>query len=1475
MALANYHQTNFLGGEWSPFYQGRTDHPKYRSALNLSRNGFPLEEGAWIRRPGSRLKGPTYKNLPGRTYKVFFTSSQPYDVEFTNDDNSGWLRFWSGTTLVKTTDGPQVVTSISAATPAVMLMTSGVTWVTDDEIVFTIGVHADGSLPLRQRTFIVTKTDTTHFTLKDGLTGAAIDGSTLAITSGSTITASRVLRLATPYIHGAWAVSRVVQNQDFALVLSVQYLPRMLTIVPGTTAGTADAALTPTNFLDGPYLDPVPNSQISITSGGTVSTFAAWDSGTAYPIGSVVSFSGSLYEYGVSGIAGVTEIDPQHATTFFSTIGVSPTTAGSHWNLVTVTAASATVQGSATISVAFQTWSATATYNIGDYVLSSGTSYVSIKEGNIGQTPASSPTYWTAVDSGLAVTGPNVTPVGFQTTDVGRLIRVYATPLPWDPLHTYVLGDVVTYKDVVYKNTGGNTTGSIGGAPDGGAVTNNAGVVGSGSVHSATSGTAWSVVTGYQVWSWGVIISVLTATTATFTIQGPPIPIYSTSSSTTPTVQALIPWRLGVYSDTTRYPTCGSFYEGRFWFGGAALNRFDTSQSAGFSRAGVINMAPTLTDGTVTDACGISYTLESKDANEIVWFEPDHNGIVAGSSGGEWLLQASTLSDPITPTSIQAKRVTKYGCADIEPRRTGLSLAFVQKYRRRLMELLSDVFTNKYIAPHLNETAKHLSTDGIAEIGYQEELAPILWARTGDLPAIGVTTTEETISNCTLDPYFTNTEMTLTNGDLTVGGTPETPLSYILGVAIDLDAKKVWFYSPWCGGWNFQSLIAQNPDTGAGGYGYTTTGALFPRVNTGNDGTYTGQVTANFGGSAFRHLLPTGFSAWGAGTTFDPGHTIGTIINGNLTLTGGGTRATTSQSSGKYYFELRLDEPRAAVGGIPTIIGFANSSGAVNATPAPPTGFNIHDYTTFITIYWQDGLTFPYGNVFVLNAAPQFSQSNSVNGVNFQRSSFGTLSHASGKYYFEVTIDVYLTGNIAVGVSNHLQLLGGTSPAGDGLGGVGGNSIAVYAGGGAINMGNASQGNASSFPGGAVVGVAVDCTNKLIWFYNRANGKWNNGSSATQNPSTSTGGINFNTITGPYYPAIQLLGWNLNVGATANFGATPFTNTLPTDFIPWATSVVTPITHTGYTINPGGLIGATYRRVSSLTTETPAFVGWHRHDLGHGRLLTSLSVGPTGDGTLDTIDLVTSDGTNFYVENFTQMFDEDDNINDAWFVDGGLVPDSAYADTVSAVNGIRFTGLWNFRGQTVTVVAFGLDLGTFVVGTNGTVFVPFGSGTAPASFDYTAPGAGAYLFTSAFVAAHILTEPGRNGAVAYGGGYLPCAVGFAFISQGQTLRAIAPEQAGTRAGPAFGQTRRPHYVKALLQNTIGIQFGTDFGPSLQMATLKDDAGVQPTPTNMYSGLWRETLNGTYDFDAMLAWQILRPYPASVVSIGASEVAQDS
>jgi len=45
---------------------------------------------------------------------------------------------------------------------------------------------------------------------------------------------------------------------------------------------------------------------------------------------------------------------------------------------------------------------------------------------------------------------------------------------------------------------------------------------------------------------------------------------------------------------------------------------------------------------------------------------PEDSGLMIGTQGGEWLCRASQQNEPITPTSIQIKEVTKYGSENIE-----------------------------------------------------------------------------------------------------------------------------------------------------------------------------------------------------------------------------------------------------------------------------------------------------------------------------------------------------------------------------------------------------------------------------------------------------------------------------------------------------------------------------------------------------------------------------------------------------------------------------------------------------------------------------------------------------------------------------------------------------------------------------------------------------------------------------------------
>ena len=196
-------------------------------------------------------------------------------------------------------------------------------------------------------------------------------------------------------------------------------------------------------------------------------------------------------------------------------------------------------------------------------------------------------------------------------------------------------------------------------------------------------------------------------------------------------------WRLGVYSETTGWPTCGCYYEGRLWLSGAVPNRFDASVSNGIS-GGTINFAPTDQNGVVGGGNAISYTLNSDSVNPIYWMEPDLQGIIVGTQAGEYLIQAPTTG-PLAATNIAARRVTRIGCANVEPRRTEHTSVFVQRYGQKLMEYFADVYSGKFSAPNIADKAQHITRATIAELAYQQAVTPIIWGRGADGSFFGCT----------------------------------------------------------------------------------------------------------------------------------------------------------------------------------------------------------------------------------------------------------------------------------------------------------------------------------------------------------------------------------------------------------------------------------------------------------------------------------------------------------------------------------------------------------------------------------------------------------------------------------------------------------------------------------------------------------------------------------------------------------------
>src|SRR5579859_1873703 len=193
MADASFVQTDFRGGEWSPYAQGNHTEKEYPRALNLCFNAYVGEEGGSIRRQGTRWIAYTRGGAYAWLIPFAFAESAPYDMEFTDSH----LRFFAASALVMTND-PQTATA-NTASPVQITTGASHGWSTGDQVQFLFSANQDPSLAalVLYRQFSITVTGATTFTLTDAITGDNIDGSTFTLPPNTSV--GRILDIASPY----------------------------------------------------------------------------------------------------------------------------------------------------------------------------------------------------------------------------------------------------------------------------------------------------------------------------------------------------------------------------------------------------------------------------------------------------------------------------------------------------------------------------------------------------------------------------------------------------------------------------------------------------------------------------------------------------------------------------------------------------------------------------------------------------------------------------------------------------------------------------------------------------------------------------------------------------------------------------------------------------------------------------------------------------------------------------------------------------------------------------------------------------------------------------------------------------------------------------------------------------------------------------------------------------------------------------
>lgn len=1278
MGHASYLQTSFLGGEWAPEVQGRTETDGYKTGLNVCQNYLPIEQGSLLRRQGFAYVGHTKAGAAGRTFG-FDITAQPLQLEFTN----GWVRFISGNSYLA--NGISTVTGISTATPAVVTTSAAHGYTTGDTVFFTFRPLHSLNSTLYNRQFVITVTGANTFSIVDALDGTAIDGTTIGANTfnqSGTYQVTRIAELATPYVNTDWSGLTFVQDEASIILFHKKYATRVISVVSSGFGYN----IAPYVYLDGPYL-PINTTATTLTPSA--------DNGS-----------------------------------------------------ITLTASS----------------------------------IVGINGGT-----------------------------GFQTTDIGRHIRIYSTPAAWDKTKSnYATGDQVLYIDgncYVALKAGSHQTGVV-----------------------PTNIDHWALVTNLPTWMWLKITARADTTHVTATVQ------QSTSSPQTTlfNILATATWRLGLYSDTTGWPTCGAYHEGRLWLAGVTVNRIDGSMSDLYG-----TFSPTGDDGSVGDASAISGVVKANENNPIQWIAADDSGLIFGTSSSTWKIKASQLDDPLTPTSSTPRRLTKYGSASIQPLLAHKMHLFVQRMQRKVIEIghpgaESGALYSAIQQSNLSLTGSHLSTSGIAELAWTPEPKPFVWARTVDGRLLGLTYIregEKLVAGWHKHPLGTGRIVE----SISAGPSTDGLSDRLYLVTNDLTTNKRWV-----------EVITDIFDDNKLDYqtffvdaGITPPSAKIATVAV--DG-FSGVRTWGF-------WYMNGKTVSGSFGGIDAGDAV--VANGVADFPFGAASADANWTLA-YLLALNIQIGSAvtSIDGTQVVVPspYTDETGKLlcyNAPAGTVVGVNggnaLLDYSRGRLMAWSEGV----GTTVGLRVWPIDDHGTETLEVP-RNTLYGTSSFPALHGYVQTPSMIDYSGNLYIqeGIANAFTLVK--------------IDAVTLAKVGQITY----QMPTNIVYPQAMVPMAGGGSNFMLFCGYKDIAVFGTDTFFTSVPLGAfiVDEVKSNVCHGPRLSdrAIGYVLGHPDYNVTAQSGAMGLYQVTATAFTASMVKLgtITPAqidaTWTNISNEYGIMLDQTDGHLMMLVATTDAVANQNyivKINSATAAVMWKVAINSAAD------PYGFSNMNKNYVASGKYCFM-------SWVAVAArnrvyIVDTIAGTATFSDFLGITNNGSQWFDSRTGTLTFFGS-------------YNNFGSPPTLIGDWFNVPHtsySNQWGRLGIMAPSSVIPNPQQQIPVSTG-------VGATFTSRGQLLRPDHGPDAGARNGPAFGKKRRNHWFAAFLNRVRNIKFGTDFAATLKPAALASKGGTPLSAPTLFSGVVTDTITDDYSFDGMISWQQTRPTPGQILVVGGYIESQD-
>jgi hypothetical protein len=146
------------------------------------------------------------------------------------------------------------------------------------------------------------------------------------------------------------------------------------------------------------------------------------------------------------------------------------------------------------------------------------------------------------------------------------------------------------------------------------------------------------------------------------------------------------------------------------------------------------------TQGTADDD-GFNFKIASNQVNPITHLGQIKQMLVL-TYGGEFSVEGG-VEKPVTPTNVQVKSQSAYGCNAVRPVRIGNELLFVQRSGRKVRAMSYQYTSDAFGSPDLTVLAQHITESGIVDMAYQQEPDSLLWCVRADGVMVSLTVERE------------------------------------------------------------------------------------------------------------------------------------------------------------------------------------------------------------------------------------------------------------------------------------------------------------------------------------------------------------------------------------------------------------------------------------------------------------------------------------------------------------------------------------------------------------------------------------------------------------------------------------------------------------------------------------------------------------------------------------------------------------